>query len=374
MKGVIQRIIQDHGDAYLHQHAHELTQQHVKVIRAIQRCGTPAAGWIRLDCTDCDQIRLVERSCGSRMCPSCQTNKTAEWLDKRLQQQLPTHYFLITFTIPEQLRPLFLHAPKETYNALFAAAAHALKTLAGNPRFLGVDLPGFFGVLHTWGRALGYHPHVHFVVPGGGVDKAGGIWRSTRQDFYAPGQALARVFRGALRDALAREDLLQRCDPAVWQRNFTVDCQAVGQNREGVLKYLARYVFKTAITDSRVLSYSHGKVTFTYTKSGSNRPRRMTLDAPEFIRRYLQHVLPCGFMRIRYYGFMGSGCSLSHRELVALVRLAQGFEVAAIDYVPAESKRMLCPKCGAPLRARYILAPDGHILVDLLKPRPPKRE
>ena len=304
------------------------------------------------------------------MCPTCQTGRTAEWLDRRLQQQLPTHYFLVTFTVPEQLRPFFVHRPKEGFTALFNAAARALKTLAGNPRHLGVDLPGFFGVLHTWGRVLNYHPHIHFVVPGGGIDTENGLWRSTREDFYAPGQALAKVCSGIFRE-LTEEQGLDACiDPAVWDRNWVVDCEAVGHNREGLIKYLATYVFKTAVTDSRIVAVGNGKVTFTYVKSGSRRRRRMTLDVNEFIRRYLMHVLPAGFMRIRYYGFMGSGCSLPHSRIETLVRLAQAFEVDPVNYVPPPREPFRCPECGSPLTARRILDAAGRHIATFAAFRP----
>jgi hypothetical protein len=370
MKGAIQKIFREHGDEFVLANRDRLTTQHLKVIRAIRTCGTPAAGWIGFDCPDCATPHYVERSCGNRMCPSCQSGKTREWLDKRLEQQLPTHYFLITFTVPEQLNRFFIHKPEEGYAALFKAASQALKKLAGNPRFLGVDLPGFFGVLHTWGRSLNFHPHIHFVVPGGGIDREKGIWRNARADFYAPGQALAKVFKGVFGELIEAAGLNECIDPCVWRKKWVVDCEAVGHNREGVLKYLAPYVFKAAITDNRIVSIDKGKVTFTYKKSGSNRWRRMILDANKFIRRYLMHVLPCGFMRIRYYGFMGSGCSIPHDELVALVRMAQGFEVEAIDYVPAAKNPFLCPKCGGKLVASRILDAKGKLIARLNRLHP----
>ena len=370
MKGDIQRIFQTYGDTFVEDNRERLTAQHLKVIRGIQTCGTPASGWIGFDCVDCLKLRYVERSCGNRMCPSCQSGKTHEWLDKRLAEQLPTHYFLITFTVPEELKPFFVHRPKEGFGALFKAASGALKQLATNPRFLGVDLPGFFAVLHTWGRTLNFHPHLHFVVPGGGIDKAKGLWRSTREDFYAPGQALAQVFKGVLRDLVTDREVDGTIDPAVWSRKWVVDCEAVRQNREGVVKYLAPYVFKTAITDSRIVAVANGNVTFAYIKSGSNRPRRMTLSANEFIRRYLMHVLPNGFMRVRHYGFMGSGCSIPQDELVALVRMAQGFQVEAVEHTPAEKALFLCPDCGGRMVARCILAASGQLIALFDRPHP----
>ena len=290
MTGDIQRIFQQHGDAFIRDNRQHVTKQHLKVIRAIQNCGTPAAGWIGFDCADCSSPHFIERSCGNRMCPSCQTGKTQQWLDRRLEQQLPIHYFLITFTLPDELHPFFLYRPKEGFTALFKAASEALKALAENPRFIGVDLVGFFGVLHTWGRTLNYHPHIHFVVPGGGIDREKRLWRSSRESFYAPGQALAKTFRGIFREWVEDEGLEAATDPTVWSKKWVVDCEAVGQNREGTIKYLAPYVFKTAITDSRIVAVGNGTVTFTYVKSGSRRKRRMTLDVTEFIRARGSHT------------------------------------------------------------------------------------
>lgn len=371
MKGDIQRIFQEFGDDYIGENRGSLTEQHVKVIRAIQKCGTPECGWIGFHCLDCGKPHYIERCCGNRLCPTCQHDKTRQWLDKRLREQLPTHYFMITFTVPEQLRPFLLHKPKEGYAALFKAASGALKKLAGNERFLGADLPGFFGVLHTWGRTVNYHPHIHFVVPGGGVDTKKGLWRSAREDFYAPWQGLAKVFKGVFREQMQIHELESCIDPCVWYKKWKVDCQAAGQNREGVLKYLAPYVFKTAITDRRIVAVGNGKVIFSYLKSGSNRPRRMTLDVKEFIRRYLIHVLPSGFMRIRRYGFMGSGCTIPHQELVALVRMAQGFEVDAVEYTAEEQKPFRCPACGGRLVCELILNARGGLLAAF---RPPFRK
>jgi hypothetical protein len=371
MKGDIQRTFQEYGTAYIRDNRERLTEQHLKVIRAIQTCRTGAAGWIEFICDDClDVVSYVERSCGNRMCPSCQSGKTAVWLDKRLREQLPVHYFLITFTVPDELCPFFIHSTRQGFTALFKAASRALKTLAGNPRFLGVDLPGFFGVLHTWGRTLNYHPHIHFVVPGGGLDKRKGLWRSTREDFFAPGQALAKVFKGIFRELVENEGLAPCIDPAVWKRKWVVDCQAAGRNSRGVINYLAPYVFKTAITDSRIVGTANGKVTFTYVKSGSRRARKMTLDAKEFIRRYLMHVLPNGFMRIRRYGFMGSGCSVPHGELVSLVRMAQAFEAAPVEYTPGKKASFLCPRCGGRMVARRIFDAKGTPFVVFHRFRP----
>ena len=346
MSSPIQKLFREHGDTYIKQHGAELTEQHRKVISVIRTCGTVNAGTLVFRCTDCGREHTLARSCGNRMCPVCQTGKTAQWLDKQLDRQLPVHYFLLTFTVPEQLKPSILHSPKIAYNALFSAASKAIKTLALDPRHIGVDLPGFMGVLHTWGGTLQFHPHIHFVVPGGGIDKKSGLWRNSRVDFYLPVHALSKIFRAKFRHEMIERKLFDAIDPVVWSKNWNVNSQAVGENRQGVLKYLARYVFKTAITDSRILSTAKAKVTFSYRKKGAHRDRRMTLSHDEFMRRYLLHVLPAGFMRIRYYGFMSPGAGIDQQRLVALVELARAFDIESIQHQPRPETLMLCICCG----------------------------
>ena len=368
MKGDIQSVFQEFGDEFVRENRSKLTDRHLKAIDRIQNCGTPAAGFLGFSCSECGKSHLVEKSCGDRHCPSCQHGKTLKWVEKRLEEQLPTHHFLVTFTVPAELRPFMLRDPAKTYPILLAAASGALKRLTAEKKFLGVDLPGFFCALHTWGRTLSYHPHVHFVVPGGGVDGKEGVWKSTSRNFLAPGQALSKVFKGLFSELVRREELNHVVDPKAWSKDWVVDCQAVGQNGEGAIKYLAPYVFRTAISDSRIVSTANGKVTFTYAKPGSRRQRRMTLDAKEFIRRYLIHVLPKGLTRVRYYGFMGSGCSITHDKLLGMVREAERLD--AVESNPNSEKKedkFLCPRCGGALVFKAVLSPWGEVVSE---PRP----
>ncbi len=184
--------------------------------------------------------------------------------------------------------------------ALFEASSAAIKTLAADPKYVGTTQCGFFGVLHTWGRTLDYHPHVHYVVPGGGISEDGSQWLPSRADFFVPVRALSILFRAKFRDALERAGLLSEVDPAVWRQDWVVHSKAVGDGRAS-LKYLAPYVFRVAISDRRIVACEDGQVTFSYRRSGSNRWRKMTVDAFEFIRRFLQHVLPSGFQKVRHY-------------------------------------------------------------------------
>ena len=238
------------------------------------------------------------------------------------------------------------------YAALFEASSAALKTLAADPKFVGTDRFGFFGVLHTWGRTLDYHPHVHYVVPGGGDQRGWQPWLPSRADFFVPVQALSILFRAKFRDALAREGLLNQVDPAVWRRDWVVHSQAAGDGRAS-LQYLAPYVFRVAIGDHRIVSCDDGKVTFTYRRSGSNRPRKMTLDAMEFIRRFLQHVLPAGFQKVRHYGFLSPNSQASLEAVRWLVTLHSGLLQVLGRAIAVEvhtEPPVRCTNCGGPMR------------------------
>ena len=232
---------------------------------------------------------------------------------KQIERQLPGHHFLITFTVPEQLRSFMRQHQRMAYSALFKASSEAIKTLALDPKHIGADLPGFFGVLHTWGRTLQYHPHIHYVVSGGALSSTDGSWHPSRIDFYLPLKALSKIFRAKFRDRIKTTQLFDQIPAQVWQVDWNVNCQAVASS-EASLKYLAPYVFKVAISNSRIVSVQDRTVLIRYRKPHSERSRILPLDVMEFIRRFLQHVLPTGFMKIRYYGFMNPNCAVSRSD------------------------------------------------------------
>ncbi|MEA3266712.1 MAG: transposase [Candidatus Fermentibacteria bacterium] len=357
--GAIAELFRDHGDDYIQQFKHGIPSAHLKAIYQIQNCRTSTQGINIYRCSDCAKTHYVYRGCGSRNCPNCQQHKASEWLRCRLQERLPGPHFMITFTIPKELRQHFRANQRDTYTALFAASSQALRELAANPRFIGADLPGFFGVLHTWGRQLQYHPHIHYIVPGGGVDKKSKLWKASRTGYFVSQKALSKLFRGKLKAALHERHLLTGIDVAVWSRDFVVNIQAVGDSPEGALKYLAPYVFKAAISDSRIISVSDGQVTFSYKKSGSNRYRKMTLDVGEFMRRFLQHILPKGFMKIRYFGFMGPGSSFNTQQVTLMIEVAYEFKLV---FEPAGCEmtkpwKPVCCKCGGKLQLMQVILP-----------------
>ena len=340
-------VLRQYGGEYLERFGARMPNEQRKVLRVIMGCRTGQLGTIHYQCVSCGRTHVMGRSCGNRHCPSCQQFKAKAWLQKQTARLLPCPYFLITFTVPAELRQFVRSHPKESYDAMFEASSGALKKLAADPKYIGSKKPGFLGVLHSWSRALGFHPHIHYVVPGGGLSDDGGTWLPSRADFFVPVKALSPIYRAKFRDAMKRAGLFQQIDPAVWRREWVVDSQAVGDGRSS-LKYLAPYVFRVAISDRRILSYDDGRVTFSYRKSHTNRWRKMTLNAMEFMRRFLQHVLPTGFMKIRHYGFL----SPNSREPIEAVRWLVALHYDLVFLLLAVIKkdllpqRVRCAKCG----------------------------
>jgi hypothetical protein len=255
---------------------------------------------------------------------------------------------MITFTVPEPLRHFIRQYQRIAYSALFKASSEAIKKLARDEKYIGGDLPGFLGVLHTWGRTLEYHPHIHYIVPGGALSTFDGLWHPSRIDFYLPVRALSKIFKAKFRDAMKEAGLLDQIPPEVWQVDWNVNSQAVGSS-EASLHYLAPYVFKVAISNSRIIKVENNTVFFRYAKPRSRRLRIMALDVLEFIRRFLQHVLPTGFMKIRYYGFMNPNCSVPFEKITALIQMAYAFALEMPDYIESPPQPLFCPHCGGTL-------------------------
>ena len=369
--GAIQEIFRRHGHAYRAQFGETMPASHARVIEAIIDCRSAASGSILYQCEDCAEPHVAARCCGNRHCPVCQQGKAEAWLSRQLDRQLPTPYFMLTFTVPAPLREFLRRHPREGYGALFAASAGAIKTLAADDKHLGADTPGFFGVLHTWGRQLQYHPHIHYVVPGGGFDSVDGRWHAADRGFFLPVRALSPIFRAKFRDAMARVGLLPEIDPAVWAVDWNVNCQPVG-DAQASLKYLSRYVFKVGISEQRIVRVDDAEVVFRYRKVGSQRQRTMALAPAEFIRRFLQHVLPAGFMKVRYFGFLSPSFSMPIEEVKGRIELAQGFAVSAPRDAPAEVSTpraaMCCPQCGGRLRWCSVVLPRPLGTRALLRP------
>ena len=363
----VAEVVRRYGPAYLERFGDRMPAAHKAVLRRIAGCRTGALGTVVYRCADCGRMHLVGRSCGDRHCPSCQREKAESWLAKQADRLLPCPYFLVTFTLPAELRAVARSHQRAAYGALFAASSEALRAVMADPRHLGAAWPGFFGVLHPWGRALEYHPHVHYVVPGGGLGGDGDRWLASRPGFLVPVKPLSIVFRAKFREAMRAEGLLEMADPSVWRRDWVVHCQPAGDGRRS-LRYLAPYVFRVAIGDHRIVSCDDGRVTFTYRKVGSNRERKMTLEATEFLRRFLEHVLPSGFPKVRHYGFLSPAAGIALELVRWLIAIWAGLMYALrpsreeSPRAPAEGPR--CRSCGGRLVGLGLMPAAGPSAFD----------
>ena len=355
--GAIGDIFRQFAPEYLRRFGDTMPKEHKKVIDAIVLCRTPDNGAVVYQCQECGLDHVLNRSCGNRHCPQCQSHKTKLWLERQMGRMLPGHHFMITFTVPEELRDFIRSHQRICYAALFAASSEALKKLCLDPRHVGGDLPGFFGVLHTWGRQLQYHPHIHYIVPGGAISTADGNWRRSGEHFFVPVKALSAIFRAKFMERMKKAGLTSSVPQEVWQKSWNVNSQAVGKS-ETSIKYLAPYVFRVAISDRRIMKVANGRVFFNYKKHGSNRLRTMDLDALEFIRRFLQHVLPTGFMKVRYYGFMNPNSAVSLEEVKAKIELAYGFEARKQTTEPKAKAVLTCRDCGSLVRYLFVILPE----------------
>lgn len=362
----IGQVFRLYGPAYRGKYAARMSRDQLQVMGLLERCRTGELGHALYRCDACATSYAMPQSCGNRHCPRCQGRKAKQWLETQLAKLLPCDYFLITFTVPHELRPLVRAHPRECYRAMFGAAAATLRELAKNPKYVGSSRLGFTGVLHTWGRTLSYHPHLHFVVPGGAISEDGEAWLPSRVDFFVPVRAASILYRAKFLALMAPTGLLDPIRKAVGTKKWVVHCKAVGDGRRA-LRYLAPYVYRVAISNRRLLKCEPGpdglgRVTFTYRKSGSRRYRAMTLTAEEFMRRFLQHVLPCGFQKVRHYGFAHPRHRIDLEWLNMLVTVTLNSVyvlIVAAKPLPVPH-RPTCPNCGGDLTyAGFIPAHDG---------------
>ncbi|MGE0130958.1 MAG: transposase [Blastocatellales bacterium] len=282
-------IFRLHGPAYRAKFRDRMPPSHLRAMEDIEYCRTEALGGQPYFCDQCQERLYSYHSCQNRHCPKCQNDQANEWLDNQKDLLLPVSYFMVTFTLPEELRSLARSHQKPIYNSLFRASLEALLELASDPRFVGAKI-GAAGVLHTWTRDLFYHPHVHYIATGGGLSDDG-QWRASRPDFLVHVKPLSILFRAKFRDLLKQSDLFRLVDTQVWRKDWVVHSQGVGSG-EATFKYLAPYIFRVAISNRRILALEDGQVTFSYQDSATDQTRFSTIPAEEFIRRFLQHVLP----------------------------------------------------------------------------------
>ena len=342
----IQDIFRTYGPEYLALYQDRMPQGHKKVMEAICECRSGSFGTVVYGCEECQKMHPVPCCCGNRHCPNCQHEKADEWLQKQMEKLLPTHYFLLTFTLPEQLRDVVRKNQKAAYEALFSCAHESLKKLAQDKRFIGSPRIGYLAVLHTWGGNLQYHPHLHLVIPGGALSEKDEQWMPSRQDLFVHTKPLAVVFRAKFRDAMKKARLMDQIPDSVWDHVWVIDSQAVGQGQNS-LRYLSRYVFRVAISNNRIKSIDNHKVRFLYKDHIKKRWKTMSLDALEFIRRFLQHVLPTGFMKVRHYGFLNPNSSVSIEKISGLISLIHDVIRNLLPQCPFQGKkRFRCSHCG----------------------------
>jgi hypothetical protein len=300
-------IVRLHGAAYRKQYGNTLTPARTRALRDIAACRTPFFGGHVYQCDHCREKIFSYHSCGNRSCPKRHQNQTERWLTAQRSRLLPCPYFLLTFTLPEQLRPLARSHPKQVYGLLMKAAAEALQALTSDPSFVGAQI-GSLAVLHTWTRAMLFHPHVHMLVTAGGLSVDGESWIDSKHPkFLVPVRALSILFRAKFCDGLNKAGLLHFVPVAVWKLGWVVHSQHAGRGNK-VLEYLGRYVFRIAIANSRIESLDDGIVQFRYRDNKTQQIRRVSLPATEFIHRFLQHVLPKGLTKVRYYGIFSPAC------------------------------------------------------------------
>jgi len=360
-------LIRNAGAAFIERNRHWLSWKHVKVLLAIARCRTAALGGHLDECTRCGHRATISyNSCRNRHCPKCQTAARERWIAARQRELLPTRYVHVVFTLPSQLAPLALQNKKVLYDLLFRASAETLLEVARDRRHLGAEL-GFFTVLHTWSQKLGLHPHVHCVIPAGGLSLDHTHWVKSRDRFFLPIHVLRRVFRGkfvaALRQALRNGqlkfhgDLSCLAQPkifAAWLRplfrkDWVIYAKPPFGGPQYVLQYLGRYTHRVAISNHRLVSFVNGQVTFRWRDSAHNNEQKLlTLTVDKFLRRFLLHVLPKGFVRIRNFGF------LANRRRATLLPLCFHLLGTAPqteqDISNSDSSDLwLCPKCGGPM-------------------------
>jgi predicted Zn-ribbon and HTH transcriptional regulator len=325
-------VMRRFGPAYLEKHGERMLPSHRQAIRDILNCRTAALGGHAWRCQDCERTFFVYHGCRNRSCPACHSRQIQEWLEARQAELFDCPYYHITVTVPEGLRAIFRSNQRLCYDLLMKTAAEAVLELAGDSRQLGA-LVGILAVLHTWTTRMDYHPHVHLLVTGGGADPQGEFWRPSRPGFLVPTPALWKLVRGKLRSVLERDhpELYAQIPVKVWVNRWVADCRHWGRGEKAVLEYLARYVFRVALTNRRIVAMDEQTVTFRWKDRKAKCWRTQRVSGEEFLRRFLQHVLPKGFNKVRYYGLWHP----ARRKLAAKVRAAMYLQAVLQGENPA---------------------------------------
>lgn len=336
------QILREHQTSLRHRYGERMRPEHHAAIRSILACHTPDCGEVRYRCAPCQQTQQACPSCGHRSCPACQHGTNRQWLERQRRTLLPVDYFLVTFTLPTQLRGFAWHHLRWTCHALFQVARETLNQFARNDQRLGNQL-GMVGVLHTHSRRLAFHPHVHLVVPGGGL--TGSRWHARAGKYLFNGRALARVFRAKFLDRMREQGFAL---PDAVPRQWIAQCEQVGRG-DHALTYLSRYLYRGVLREPNIVAYDGEQVTFRYRDSQTQRWQTLTEPADRFLWRVLQHVLPKGLRRVREYGFLHSGARKTLHRLQLLLRVTLSSTVA----VSQPRKQRTCPCCGQPMSLTF---------------------
>jgi len=363
-------IIRAAGDAFIERNRHWLRWKHVKVLRAIERCRTAALGGHLDECTRCGHRAISYNSCRNRHCPKCQTAARDRWIAARQRELLPTSYAHVVFTLPSRLAPLVLQNKKVLYDLLFRISAETLLEVARDPKHLGAEI-GFFSVLHSWSQQLHLHPHLHIIIPAGGLSPDHTRWIHAPENYFLPKKVLRKVFRGKFVDALKEAfqngqlnfyaDLKLLANPktfAAWLRplfrkKWVVYLKPPFGGPQYVVQYLGRYTHRVAISNHRLVSFADGQVTFRWRDSAhGNKQKLLPLSANEFLTRFLLHILPRGFVRIRHFGFLANRrranfLPLCFQLLGATPQPRTEEHVSSAEDAPDLYR---CPKCGGPMK------------------------
>jgi hypothetical protein len=341
-------IFRQHAAAY--QVSHSLLPSQSRVLRDIQYCRTAYFGGELTQCDHCGQYHYAYHSCKNRHCPKCNGEHTALWLDHQREALLPCPYYLLTFTLPAALRNLVFAHQRLLYGALLRCAAASVLKLTADPRYVGAT-PTVLALLHTWTRAMLFHPHAHLLVSAGGFSQATQRWLVPKNPaFLVPVRALSVIFRAKIRDVFQQAKLLDQVPQTVWTQPWVVHCQHAGSGQK-VLDYLGRYLFRVAISNSRLKAFDNAQVTFGYRDNRTQQPRQVTLPAQQFIDRFLKHVLPQRFPKVRYYGLASATRHDAYEQARALLTAPPA---ATADSPPldaqapppkAHSPLPLCPAC-----------------------------
>ena len=331
-------IIRTFGPAMEMKYKDKILPGHKKAMSAMLKCRTEECGEVIVKCPECGRVESFNHSCGHRSCPCCQNHVTTNWIDRQLKKLLPVKYFLITATVPFELRDPIWRNQRVCYNALFDSSSDAMKEIALNAKHLGGAI-GMTGVLHTHARNLDFHPHIHFIVPGGAVDKKNKVWRKKRGKYLFPWKKLSILFKGKFLAALKEAGIV--FNTSVYKKEWRVDMEDAGSG-ENALLYLSKYLYRGVITEKRICSNHDGTVTFSYIESKNKTKKFRTMRGEDFLFHVIQHVLPGGFRRCRDYGFL-------HGNAKKTLRLLQLLLIPKFKSMPEETTerpKFKCPKCG----------------------------